>query len=118
MNSVENPPIFKSKDYGGRVYILHNSITPEKRFPGDKITPEAEYDISLDGKVLARVWLGGAYPGRFHCSINPLRWSGPIDTNFHNHIFHDIGPHDTIEGIFEAFVYRAEKIFEWRRQNA
>lgn len=79
------------------------------------------YGVRLDhkvvGKIFADIGPGTAYPGKFHFSLNPVRWDGPLPP-MHDPIGHDGSPVDTLEICFDEFVHRVCLLLQWRKEKA
>ena len=70
------------------------------------------------------MFYGGAYPGKYRCSLTDLVWSGPLPNGHtsprseHYGIHFDVGPHDTGEEALAEFARRADRLIAWREAEA
>jgi hypothetical protein len=70
-------------------------------------------EITLEGKLVGRMHTG-TYGSKYHASINPLRWAGPLPKDHYDNRYHDITPYDTPMQTLKHFVSNAEAFFEYR----
>lgn len=85
---------------------------------------DAVWTIERQGVKVGAMFYGGAYPGKYRCSLTALVWSGPLPTGCssprseHYGIAFDVGPHDSGEEALAEFARRADRLIAWREAEA
>lgn len=85
---------------------------------------DAAWTITRQGVKVGKMFYGGAYPGKYRCSLTDLVWSGPLPDGCNSHrsehygIAFDVGPHDSGEEALAEFARRADRLIAWREAEA
>lgn len=85
---------------------------------------DGAWRITRQGVMVGKMFYGGAYPGKYRCSLTALVWPGSLPDGCssprseHYGIHFDVGPRDSGEEALAEFAQRAHRLIAWREAHA